>query len=109
MVTRGAPEIWVAEAEGNVAGFVSFGASRDPDSVPSTGEIEAIYVLPAYWGTGVGFALWQVAQRWLIERRFTSATLWVLKNNTRAIRFYSAAGFLAQLSSERKSAGAARH
>ena len=102
MVTRGAPEIWVAEAEGTVIGFVSFGPSRDPGSLPNTGELEAIYVLPAYWGTGVGAALWRAAERRLTERHFTSVTLWVLKDNVRAIRFYSAAGFLAQPSSEKE-------
>jgi ribosomal protein S18 acetylase RimI-like enzyme len=102
MVTRKAPEIWVAQTEGSVTGFVSFGPSRDSDRVPSTGELEAIYVLPAYWGTGVGVALWRVAQRRLTERHFTSVTLWVLKDNARAIRFYSAAGFLAQPFSEKE-------
>lgn len=102
MVTRGASEIWVAEAEGSVAGFVSFGPSRGPGALPSTGELEAIYVLPASWGTGVGAALWRVAQRRLTERHFTSVTLWVLKDNLRAIRFYSAAGFLAQPSTEKE-------
>lgn len=32
-------------------------------------------------------------RRRLIERKFTSVTLWVLKDNLRAVQFYRAAGF----------------
>lgn len=43
---EGTPEIWVAEAERSIAGFVSFGPSRDLDSVPRMGDLEDIYVSP---------------------------------------------------------------
>lgn len=92
-IRAGAPELWVAEVRSEVVGWVAFGPSRDADATASGGEIEAIYVAPDHWDTGVGRALWRQARRRLMERGFSSATLWVLVENARAIRFYRAAGF----------------
>jgi ribosomal protein S18 acetylase RimI-like enzyme len=92
-VERGNPELWVAEVNSSVVGWVAFDASRDPDADGTIGEISAIYSLQAYWSTGVGRGLWQTARGRLIERGFTAVTLWVFADNARAIRFYRAAGF----------------
>lgn len=92
-LARGAPEVWVAELHSGVAGWVAFGPSRDVDASPKTGELEAIYVTPEKWSTGLGRELWLVARRRMIERGYLSATLWVLSENARAIRFYHSAGF----------------
>ena len=102
-ITRGTPEIWVAESGAEIVGWVAFGSSRDDDASPITGEEEAIYVLPTHWSCGIGRELWFVAQSRFIERKFTAATLWVLADNERAIRFYRAAGFSPSLCSERVS------
>lgn len=93
-LAQGAPEVWVAEdaAEG-IVGWVAFAASRDADAAPGTGEVRAIYVLEGFWSAGVGRALWSTARLRLAEGGFSSATLWVLAENARAIRFYRAAGF----------------
>ena len=90
---RASPEMWVAESDSGVVGWIAFGASRDADATATTGEIEAIYVLPEHWSTGTGRELWKVAQARLLARNFTAATLWVLEANERAARFYRAAGF----------------
>lgn len=92
-LVRGSPEVWVSETESGVGGWVSFGPSRDTGAAPSVAEIEAIYVAPNRWATGMGRELWLAAQKRLVERQFESVTLWVLEENARAIRFYSAAGF----------------
>ena len=69
------PEVWVAEAPPEIVGWIAFGASRDEDASPTTGEIEALYVLPEYWSTGTGRALWLKARSRLKERGFGSVTL----------------------------------
>src|SRR5262249_11553 len=95
LIGRGAAELWVAE-DGQfhaVVGWISFGDSRDGDAPPAVGEIEAIYVLPSSWSIGIGRGLWEVARTRLLERGFTSVTLWVLEENARARAFYRAAGF----------------
>jgi L-amino acid N-acyltransferase YncA len=101
-LARGAPEVWVAELHSGVVGWVAFGPSRDVDASPETGELEAIYVTPAKWSTGLGRELWQVACRRMLERGFSSATLWVLSENARAIRFYHVAGFQPNLDSQKE-------
>src|SRR5580698_9968194 len=52
-IRRGTPEIWVAEIDSRVVGWTAFGPSRDQDARPETGELEAIYLLPSHWATGV--------------------------------------------------------
>jgi ribosomal protein S18 acetylase RimI-like enzyme len=95
-------ELWVAETDAQVVGWSSFGASRDEDARAHTGELEALYLLPQYWQTGIGRALWLVTRRRLVERGFSTATLWVLMANIRAIRFYAAAGFAPNPASEKE-------
>jgi GNAT superfamily N-acetyltransferase len=84
---------FVAEAEGRVVGFASFGPTRDEDARNGTGEIPAIYVAPSVLGTGVGRGLLAAAIDGLREAGFGRATLWVLEANERARRFYEKAGW----------------
>ena len=45
----------VADADGRLSGFVSFGPARDDDAESRrAGEIYAIYLLPAAWDEGIG-------------------------------------------------------
>ena len=93
----------VAEPEPErVGGFVSFGPAedagdeddaRDAEAQEHVGEIYALYVDPAHWGSGVGRALLQAATETLALTGFRSATLWVLETNERARRFYEAAAW----------------
>jgi GNAT superfamily N-acetyltransferase len=72
---------------------VNAGPSRDGDAAAGTGEVYAIYVDPSAVGTGIGQALLARAVSGMRERGYTAATLWVLDGNTRARRFYEAAGW----------------
>lgn len=84
---------YVVEDPRHIAGWISVGRSRDPEVVPTTGELWAIYVAPADWGRGAGRALWDRGRAHLSESGFLDVTVWVLKDNRRALRFYEAAGF----------------
>ncbi len=57
------------------------------------GEVWAIYVLPEYWGVGIGNGLLAATLTQLRTIGKSDCSLWVLKQNTRAIRFYESAGF----------------
>jgi ribosomal protein S18 acetylase RimI-like enzyme len=92
-LASGTTEVWVAESSTGVVGWIAFDASRDPDAEPSTGELQAVYVSPERWSSGIGRELWLKARARLAERGFARATLWVLRDNARAIRFYREAGF----------------
>jgi ribosomal protein S18 acetylase RimI-like enzyme len=84
---------WLAEIDGEVIGFVAAGPSRDETDPPTTGEVQAIYVLPDCWALGVGRNLLAHAERDLAAHGYTEATLWVLADNDRARRFYETAGW----------------
>jgi GNAT superfamily N-acetyltransferase len=76
-----------------VRGFASFRSTRDPDEDPEqVGEITAIYLIPAAWGTGCGRELMTAALGRLAAAGFMEMTLWVLDANARARRFYALAG-----------------
>ncbi|MFI8347190.1 GNAT family N-acetyltransferase [Streptomyces sp. NPDC085596] len=81
----------VAERAGRVVGWASVGPYRDGETHTEEAELYALYADPAHIGTGVGRAL-------LTEALARSAAqprmlLWVLRDNTRARRFYERAGF----------------
>jgi GNAT superfamily N-acetyltransferase len=94
LVERQASPALVAEQDGRIVGFVLGGRSRDDDAqVGVTAEIMAIYVTPERWGAGAGAQLMQAALAVLRNQGFHEVTLWVLRGNTRARRFYELAGF----------------
>jgi GNAT superfamily N-acetyltransferase len=77
-----------------VVGFLSFYPPGDNDVDPATvGEVAAIYVLPAYWGRGVGGSLMAQGLRAIAESGRTEAVLWVLEANDSARGFYAANGW----------------
>jgi ribosomal protein S18 acetylase RimI-like enzyme len=101
-IVRRTPELWVADSGSEIVGWAAFGPSRDLDAARNVGELEAIYVMPPFWGQRLGWNLWQTARRRLVRRGFLSASLWVLKDNLRAIQFYRAAGFEEDIASEKE-------
>lgn len=82
--------ILVAKDGEKVIGFTGYGTCQD-DTLPEMGEVFSIYVLSEYYGKRVGYALMQAALQELSE--YSQVALWVLKGNTRAIRFYEKIGF----------------
>jgi GNAT superfamily N-acetyltransferase len=57
--------------------------------------LEAIYVRPSGWGTGLAVTLHDAAVSELRARGVTRARLWVLEENGRARRFYERLGWRA--------------
>lgn len=81
----GPPRV-LAEADGELVGFAVVGASRDEDGATPQ-ELYALYTRAAYWGTGLGQALWDAV------RPDAPCSLWVLEDNARAQGFYRRNGF----------------
>lgn len=98
-IEEGRTSLLVARCAGRVCGFAAFGASRDADAAAGTAELIAIYLDPAQWSRGVGRRLWRAVRQSVATQGFSVVTLWVLTGNTRAIRFYEAAGFVAEAAS----------
>lgn len=84
----------VAEVQEMLVGYCLFGPTRDEDGKDkAVGEIIALNMRPDYWRRGIGKTLCGYALREATSREWTSVTLWVLKGNERASRFYEALGF----------------
>jgi len=84
----------VAVHAGTIVGWVAAGPCRDDDRRgPRDGEIYACYVLPAWWGKGVGHRLLTHATTALARAGREDITLWVLEDNSRARGFYESCGF----------------
>lgn len=84
--------------DGQPAGIISFGNVRtrpagDQGIIPLySAEVFSLYVLPAFWGKGIGRALMLRAALTLQEQRHNGVVLWVLKDNKKAVDFYLALG-----------------
>jgi GNAT superfamily N-acetyltransferase len=92
------------EAAG-IVGYASFGPEVDVLGAPwphpptaagekgEVGELYALYVHPAWWSTGTGRALMDRVLAETAQVGYPCITLWVLRDNARARRFYERAGF----------------
>lgn len=95
------------EPEPAIVGYASFGPEQDVLEAPwphpqtaagadgQVAELYALYVHPDWWSTGTGRALVDRSLARVAAAGYTSITLWVLQDNTRARRFYGRAGFAA--------------
>ncbi|MET7285404.1 GNAT family N-acetyltransferase [Streptomyces sp. NPDC005573] len=82
----------VAERAGGTVGWAAVGPYRDDEGgTTADAELYAIYVDPAHLGSGVGRAL--LAESLGRCSGASRLLLWVLRENTRARRFYERAGF----------------
>jgi len=84
---------WLAHIAHAPVGFVLCGPARDLPDRSSSGEIFALYVLRAYWGTGAAQELIRQAMLHLEAFGCPQVVLWVLEANARARRFYEREGF----------------
>ena len=88
-----------------IIGYASFGPERDVLGTPwphpltragsdgRAAELYALYVHPAWWSTGTGWALMDQVLAKACVAGYACITLWVLEANARARRFYQRAGF----------------
>jgi len=86
--------VFVAERRGVVAGFGSCGLQRaeNLNAQGYDGEISSIYVLRSFRGVGLGLGLMSAMGEELRLRRLRAASLWVLRVNQKACRFYEKLG-----------------
>ncbi len=84
---------FIAEVDAQPVGWAVAGPALEPDAVRS-GQLYAIYALPAHWSTGVGHALMDAVEHALRDAGFARAHLWVLDGNARAAAFYERHGWV---------------
>ncbi|MFI8006144.1 GNAT family N-acetyltransferase [Streptomyces sp. NPDC086010] len=94
LLSTGGPVNLVSVApDATVTGWACHGPCRDGTGRPARAELYALYVDPDRIGTGTGRALLERATARAVADGFREMALWVLKENTRARRFYERAGF----------------
>jgi GNAT superfamily N-acetyltransferase len=93
------------DAADGIVGYAFFGPEQDVLGAPwphplspegqqgQVGELYALYVHPAWWSTGTGRALMDRVLGTASAAGYLSVRLWVLRDNSRARRFYERAGF----------------
>ena len=86
------PYTLVAAEQDSILGFATTMQSHDAEP-GSHGELLALYVDPDSWNRGIGVALIAAARARLVDLGLRQASLWVLKGNVRADRFYRADGW----------------
>jgi ribosomal protein S18 acetylase RimI-like enzyme len=94
LLSDGPVEAWVGLIEGDVVGWALLGPPRDDDLDPAlVQELYGLYLLPRFWGRGVGWTLCHTAEARMRERGAQTAVLWVHEHNQRARRFYERRGY----------------
>ncbi|WP_053848022.1 GNAT family N-acetyltransferase [Streptomyces sp. NRRL B-24085] len=83
----------VAEWDGEVTGWACHGPYRDGEVRTADAELYAVYVDPRHYGRGIGHALLLEALWNRTALGHDRMYLWVLRDNSRARRFYERAGF----------------
>lgn len=82
----------VIEEDGKLVGTASYCLSRQ-ETLPSYGELVAIYLLPEYIGKGYGKPLYEAVLQGLQSLGVDGIYLWVLEDNKGAIEFYEKLGY----------------
>jgi ribosomal protein S18 acetylase RimI-like enzyme len=102
MIARRGPDWWraailrgsgllVLEIDELIVGYSTFGRNRVP-TMPYSGEIFELYLLPQYQGLGFGRRLFNVSRRELAAYGYLSTIVWALADNSKALSFYGRLG-----------------
>ncbi|OGR42657.1 MAG: hypothetical protein A2X35_01525 [Elusimicrobia bacterium GWA2_61_42] len=95
VVAEGLEELYVAERQGVVAGFLSIGEPRDADKTKAAAlELWAIYVDPVIMREGVGAELLEFCEQQGAVRGRKEVFLWVLEENAIGRSFYKKHGYV---------------
>ncbi len=89
-IGRGRPLV-VLDIGETVVGYVSYGRCRDR-ALDAEGEIDEIYLDPAYQGLGYGTRLFRAVRNDLADRDVPRVAVWSLTENARARSFYERLG-----------------
>lgn len=88
---RYSTRILVLEVMDEIAGYATLGSNRI-STLPQSGEVYELYLMPEYQGVGLGKRLFLAARQELARLGLTGCVVWVLEDNDPAINFYRNAG-----------------
>lgn len=87
------PAVFVAEVDGDVAGFVHVRSLEDYYRRRCHGHVADLVVAPAFEGRGVATALLARAEEWSRAQGYDWMTIGVFEENARAERLYQKLGY----------------
>ncbi|MFF2480368.1 GNAT family N-acetyltransferase [Paenibacillus sp. NPDC058071] len=90
----GATQIALITKDNNMIGYIEIGKSADEDLAASFAELFAIYFVQEHSGKGYGKQLTDWVLRHVAGLGYRHASLWVLKENANAIKFYEKLNFV---------------
>jgi GNAT superfamily N-acetyltransferase len=90
---QGVERIGIMLVDNKAVGCLILRVCSDKDLQKCSGEISAIYLIQNYRFIGLGKQLLNWCLEKLIELGYTTAILWVLKENKNALSFYEKQGF----------------
>lgn len=95
-------QVLLAEDDGEIVGFASWGPDTEPDADPDIPTLYSIYVRPESAGKGYGSELLQATEVEMIASGAVAARLWVMVENTAARKFYDRYGWKPEPESEQE-------
>lgn len=81
----------VVETADAVVGYAVYGPARGK-TLKAAGEIDELYILPAYQGLGLGRRLFRAVRNDLGDHGLGRVGVWTLTQNERACAFYAGLG-----------------
>ncbi len=92
-VSLGEPLNLLAYHENKPAGLLTYGKSRYIEIPDNSIELWRIYLMPEFWGKGLGKELLEYGIMEIRKQGYEQVILWVLEENKRAQVFYERNGF----------------
>ena len=87
---------YTIQTDGKTVGYMRVvNALSDDDSECEVSDLEQIYLHPDYYRQGIGTRAMNFAYSVALSSRKTVMIVWVLAENTAAIKFYGKCGFVA--------------
>ena len=93
LLTREIDRTYLIKADGHSVGYITLGYPRDDNATPGTLELTALYLSTAEQNKGYAAHVMRRILGSLKEAGYDRLSLWVLKDNARAIQFYQHFGF----------------
>ncbi len=86
--------LWIYRHEDAIAGFALADRTQCYERDTAAAELASFYVLPSFWGLGIGRRLMEFAIDHFAQQSCAWLILWTMRGNRRARRFYENAGFI---------------
>lgn len=93
MLVNNVDSHYVIVLDSKIIGFLTIAVSRDSDLKDIFYEIIGLYFDPEYIGLGYGKQAMDWVKKEIKSRGYDNISLWVLKENNRARKFYEKSGF----------------